>query len=58
LLLAQQQAIDWIDTRCSQHTSLTWMFFFWVLMLISLAAIPLAPILGKMKLGGPTPIAH
>jgi MFS transporter, DHA2 family, multidrug resistance protein len=54
LLLAQQEAIDWIDTQV--HSA--YMDVFWVVMLISLAAIPLAPILGKMKLGGPTPIAH
>jgi MFS transporter, DHA2 family, multidrug resistance protein len=57
LLLAQQEAIDWIDTQV-QSAYLAYMDVFWVLMLISLAAIPLAPILGKMKLGGPTPIAH
>jgi MFS transporter, DHA2 family, multidrug resistance protein len=57
LPLAQQQAIDWIDTQV-QSAYLACMDVFWVLMLISLAAIPLAPILGKMKRGGPTPIAH
>jgi MFS transporter, DHA2 family, multidrug resistance protein len=31
---------------------------FWVLMLISLAAIPLAVILRKVKLGGPAPVGH
>jgi DHA2 family multidrug resistance protein len=31
---------------------------FWVLMLISLAAVPLALILRKVKLGGAAPLAH
>jgi len=31
---------------------------FWTLTLISLAAIPLALILRKVKLGGPAPVAH
>jgi DHA2 family multidrug resistance protein len=31
---------------------------FWVLMLISLAAVPLALILRKVKLGGPVHMGH
>ncbi len=31
---------------------------FWTLMLISLAAVPLALLLRKVKLGGPAPVAH
>jgi len=31
---------------------------FWVLMLISLAAVPLALVLRKVKLGGAAPVGH
>jgi DHA2 family multidrug resistance protein len=31
---------------------------FWVLMLVSLVAVPLALALRKVKLGGPAPVGH
>jgi len=51
---AQQQAIGWIGRQAqSQATYLGYVDAFWVLMLISLAAVPLALILRKVKLGAP-----
>ena len=59
LAQAQQQAIDWIGQQVQAQASfLAYMDAFWVLMLISLAAVPLALILRKVKLGGPAPAAH
>jgi DHA2 family multidrug resistance protein len=37
---------------------LAYVDLFWVLMLISLAAVPLALILRKVKVGGAAPMAH
>ncbi|HEX4172223.1 MAG TPA: DHA2 family efflux MFS transporter permease subunit [Acetobacteraceae bacterium] len=59
LIQAHQQAIDWIGQQVQAQAS----FFgyvdaFWVLMLISLVAVPLALALRKVKLGGPTPALH
>jgi DHA2 family multidrug resistance protein len=59
LLQAQQQAIQWIGQQVqAQATYLAYMDAFWVLMLISLAAVPLALALRKVKLGGAVPAGH
>jgi DHA2 family multidrug resistance protein len=42
----------------TQATYLAYIDVFWTLTLISLAAIPLALILRKVKLGGPATVAH
>jgi DHA2 family multidrug resistance protein len=56
---AQQQAFDWIGQQVqSQATYLAYIDVFWALMLISLAAVPLALMLRKVKLGGPAPVGH
>jgi MFS transporter, DHA2 family, multidrug resistance protein len=53
LLQAQQQAIQWIGQQVQTQASfLAYMDTFWVLALISLAAVPLALALRKVKLGG------
>ena len=54
LLQAHQQAIQWIGQQVqAQATFLASMDAFWVLMLLSLAAVLLALTLRKVKLGGP-----
>jgi DHA2 family multidrug resistance protein len=59
LLQAKQQAIVWIGQQVQTQASfLAYMDIFWVLMLISLSAIPLALALRKVKLGAGTPNAH
>jgi MFS transporter, DHA2 family, multidrug resistance protein len=59
LIQAQQQAIAWIGQQVQTQASfLGYMDAFWVLMLISLAAVPLALILRKVTLGGPAPALH
>src|SRR5215475_1134211 len=59
LLQAQQQAIQWIGQQVQiQASFLAYMDAFWVLMLISLAAVPLALTLRKVKLGGPVSMGH
>jgi MFS transporter, DHA2 family, multidrug resistance protein len=59
LLQAQQQAIGWIGQQLEKQASfLAYMDAFWVLMLISLAAVPLALSLRKTKLGGGPRMAH
>ena len=59
LAQAHQQAIDWIGQQVqSQASFLAYTDVFWVLMLISLAAVPLALALRKVKLGGPAPVGH
>jgi MFS transporter, DHA2 family, multidrug resistance protein len=59
LLQAQQQAIQWIGQQVQAQASfLAYMDAFWVLMLISLAAVPLALTLRKVKLGGPVAMGH
>jgi DHA2 family multidrug resistance protein len=59
LLQAQQQAIHWIGQQVQTQASfLAYMDVFWVLMLISLAAVPLALALRKVKLGGAGAVAH
>ena len=42
----------------AQSSFLAYMDVFWVLMLLSLAAVPLALSLRKVKLGGAAPAAH
>ena len=59
LLDAQQQALHWIGQQVqTQSTLLAYMDVFWVLMLISLAAVPLALTLRNIKLGGAAPAGH
>jgi DHA2 family multidrug resistance protein len=59
LAQAQQQAIAWIGQQLEAQASfLAYMDAFWVMMLIALAVVPLALALRKVKLGGPTPVAH
>jgi len=59
LLQAQQQAIGWIGQQIQAQASLlAYMDVFWVLMLISLAAVPLALALRNVKLSGSAPMAH
>ena len=59
LAQAQQQAIDWIGQQVQAQASfMAYSDAFWVLMLISLAAVPLALTLRKVKLGGGTPVGH
>ena len=59
LLQAQQQAVQWIGQQVQAQASfLAYMDAFWVLMLISLAAVPLALSLRKVKLGGAVHVGH
>jgi len=59
LIQAQQQAIAWIGQQVQAQASfLGYMDAFWVLMLISLAAVPLALTLRKVELGGAAPALH
>jgi MFS transporter, DHA2 family, multidrug resistance protein len=59
LAQAQQQALTWIYQQVQNQASfLAYMDAFWVLMLISLAAVPLALTLRKVKLGGAAPAVH
>jgi MFS transporter, DHA2 family, multidrug resistance protein len=56
---AHQQALDWIGQQVQTQASyLAYMDVFWVLMVLSLAAAPLALSLRKVKLGGRAPAAH
>ena len=59
LIHAQQQALAWLGQQVqTQAAFLGYMDAFWVLMLISLAAVPLALTLRKVKLGSPVHIGH
>jgi MFS transporter, DHA2 family, multidrug resistance protein len=59
LIQAHQQAIAWIGQQIQAQSSfLGYMDAFWVLMLISLVAVPLALTLRKVKLGGPVASVH
>jgi MFS transporter, DHA2 family, multidrug resistance protein len=59
LAQAHDQAIQWIGAQVqSQASFLAYMDAFWVLALISLAAVPLALTLRKVKLGGPVHAGH
>ena len=56
---AQKQAFGWIGQQVhAQASFLAYVDAFWVLMLISLAAIPLALTLRNVKLGGGPSMAH
>jgi MFS transporter, DHA2 family, multidrug resistance protein len=56
---AKHQAIQWIGHQVQAQASyLGYMDVFWVLMVISLAAVPLALTLRKSRLGGPAPAGH
>jgi DHA2 family multidrug resistance protein len=56
---AKHQAIQWIGQQLQAQASfLGYMDVFWVLMLISLATVPLALTLRKVKLGGSAPVGH
>ena len=58
-LAAHDQAIQWIGQQVQTQASfLAYMDAFWVLMLISLAAVPLALTLRKVKLGGAVSMGH
>jgi DHA2 family multidrug resistance protein len=59
LAQAHDQAIQWIGAQVQAQASfLAYMDAFWVLMLISLSAVPLALSLRKVKLGGPVHAGH
>jgi DHA2 family multidrug resistance protein len=59
LAQAHDQAIQWIGAQLQAQASfLAYMDAFWVLMLISLAAVPLALTLRNVKLGGPVHAGH
>jgi MFS transporter, DHA2 family, multidrug resistance protein len=56
---AKQQAIQWIGQQVQAQASyLGYMDVFWLLMVISLLAVPLALTLRKSKLNGPAQMAH
>ena len=56
---AQQQAFGWIGQQVQAQASLlAYIDVFWVLTLLSLAAVPLALSLRNVKLGGKAPAAH
>jgi DHA2 family multidrug resistance protein len=59
LAQAHDQAIQWIGAQVQAQASfLAYMDAFWVLMLISLSAVPLALTLRMAKLGGPVHVGH
>jgi DHA2 family multidrug resistance protein len=59
LLQAQQQAVAWIGQQIqAQAAFLSYDDVFWILMVISLAAVPLALTLRNVKLGGSAPAMH
>jgi DHA2 family multidrug resistance protein len=59
LTQANDQAIQWIGQQVQAQASfLAYMDAFWVLMLISLSAVPLALMLRKIKLGGAVHMGH
>ncbi|WP_426437576.1 DHA2 family efflux MFS transporter permease subunit [Bradyrhizobium genosp. P] len=59
LAQAHDQAIQWIGQQVANQASfLGYMDAFWVLMLISLSAVPLALTLRKVKLGGAVHVGH
>jgi hypothetical protein len=56
---ARQQAFAWIGQQVQiQASLLAYIDVFWTLMLISAAAVPLALVLRKIKLGARAPMAH
>jgi DHA2 family multidrug resistance protein len=59
LIKAQQQTIAWVGQQVQLQASFfAYMDAFWVLMLLALAAVPLALSLRKIKLGGAAPAGH
>jgi MFS transporter, DHA2 family, multidrug resistance protein len=59
LAQGRQQAIGWVGQQLgAQAAFLAYMDVFWVLMLIALAAVPLALTLRNIKLGAAAPAAH
>jgi MFS transporter, DHA2 family, multidrug resistance protein len=59
LAQAHDQAIQWIGAQVQAQASFpAHTDAFWVLMLISLTAVPLALTLRKVKLGGPVHAGH
>jgi MFS transporter, DHA2 family, multidrug resistance protein len=59
LAQAHDQAIQWIGQQVQiQASFLAYVDAFWVLMLISLSAVPLALTLRKIKLGGAVHVSH
>ncbi|MGO9357699.1 MAG: DHA2 family efflux MFS transporter permease subunit [Xanthobacteraceae bacterium] len=59
LAKAQSHAIAWIGQQVqTQATYLAYMDVFWVLMVLALAAVPLALTLRNVKLGGGAPMGH
>jgi DHA2 family multidrug resistance protein len=59
LMQAHDQVIQWIGQQVQAQASyLGYMDAFWILMLISLSAVPLALMLRKVKLGGPAHMGH
>jgi DHA2 family multidrug resistance protein len=59
LAQASQQAIAWIGQQVLMQASfLAYMDAFWVLMLISLSAVPLALAMRNIRLGGASHMAH
>jgi MFS transporter, DHA2 family, multidrug resistance protein len=59
LLQAQQQATQWLGQQVQAQASfIAYMDVFWVLMLVSLAMVPLALTLRKVKLGSPVHVGH
>jgi DHA2 family multidrug resistance protein len=59
LAQAHDQAIQWIGAQVQAQASfLGFMDAFWVLMLISLSAVPLALALSKVKVGGAVHMGH
>jgi DHA2 family multidrug resistance protein len=56
---AQQQAFAWIAQQVqTQATYLAYIDVFFMLMLVSAAAVPLALLLRKTKLGAAAPVGH
>jgi MFS transporter, DHA2 family, multidrug resistance protein len=59
LAQAHDQAVQWIGTQVQTQASfLSYVDAFWVLMLIALAAVPLALTLRNVKLGGAVSMGH
>jgi DHA2 family multidrug resistance protein len=59
LTQAHDQSIQWIGAQVQAQASfLGYMDAFWVLMLISLAAVPVALMLRTIKLGGAVHVGH
>src|SRR5208283_3507626 len=59
LVQAQNQAVAWIGQQVqTQAALLAYVDVFWVLMLLAIAAVPLALTLRSVKLGDSAPVAH